>query len=281
MPAIHPTAIVDPQVEVADEVTIGAYCIITGPVTIGAGTVIHAHTLVAGVAGTTRIGRACQIGPAAYIGLPPQHLRANLEIGQLIIGDRVIIRETATIHRSTAAGEDHATRIGDDCFLMGGAHIGHDCVLADHVTCANAVLLGGHCQIGARAFLGGGAAFHQFVRVGRLAIISGVEPVTQDVPPFAAFRYRALKGYNAVGCRRSGMSRQAIHALRSAFRILHANRVTSQAVAQMTELASSSPEVAELIAFIKSSRRGIVPSLRSRGQLIDESTSGDDTGGED
>jgi UDP-N-acetylglucosamine acyltransferase len=278
MPAIHPTAIVDPQVELADDVTIGAYCIITGPVKIGDGSVIHPHTQVAG---KTRIGRACQIGPAAYIGLPPQHLRADLEIGQLIIGDRVIIREIATLHRSTTAGEEHATRIGDDCFLMAGVHVGHDSVLADHVTCANNVLVGGHCRIGSRAFLGGGTAFHQFVRVGRLAIISGVEPVTQDVPPFAAFRYRALKGYNAVGCRRSGMSRQAIHSLRSAFRILHANRVTSNAIAQMADLAASSPEVAELITFLKSTHRGIVPSLRSRGRPIGEAIGSDDTGGED
>jgi len=154
MSSIHPTEIVDPAAQLADDVQVGAYSIIKGPVNVGPGTVIHEHSHLHG---QTTIGSHCQIGPAAFVGLQPQHLRADLEIGQLVIGDHVIIRETATIHRATTAGEGHATRIGSHCFIMGGVHIGHDCVLGDHVIAANGVLLGGHCEIGARAFLGGGA----------------------------------------------------------------------------------------------------------------------------
>lgn len=260
MSGIHPTAIVDPQAQLAEGVTIGAYSIIKGPVKIGAGTVVHEHTHLQG---RTSIGRDCWIGPAAFVGLPPQHLRADLEIGQLIVGDHVIIRETTTIHRATAAGEDHATRIGDHCFIMGGVHIGHDCVLDEHVVAANGVLLGGHCHIGARAFLGGGAAMHQFVRVGRLAILSGNEVATQDIPPFGAFKYGGLKGYNAIGCKRAGMSPAATRALRTAYRLLHANRTVPAALVAMSALVDV-PEVAELIAFLRSTKRGIVPSLVAR-----------------
>lgn len=270
MASIHPTAIVDPQAHIADDVTIGAYSIIKGPVKIGAGTVVHEHTHLQG---KTMIGQGCQIGPAAFVGLPPQHLRADLEIGQLVIGDHVVIRETATIHRATAPGEDHATRVGSHCFIMGSVHIGHDCVFDEHVIAANGVLLGGHCEIGARAFLGGGVTLHQFVRVGRLAIISGNEPVTQDVPPFAALRYRCLKGYNAIGCKRAGMNRSSISAIRAAYRALHENRAMPAAIAAMAPLADV-PEVGELIAFLRSTKRGIVPSMNARSRVLGESPAG-------
>ncbi|HSV14280.1 MAG TPA: acyl-ACP--UDP-N-acetylglucosamine O-acyltransferase [Tepidisphaeraceae bacterium] len=257
MPRIHPTAIVDPLALIGDDVSIGAYSIIKGPVRIGDGTVVHEHSHLHG---KTTIGQSCQIGPAAYVGLEPQHLHADPNIGQLIVGDHVIIRETATIHRSTTAGDDHATRIGDHCFLMGGVHIAHDCVLNERVIAANSVIMGGHCQVGAAAFLGGGAAFHQFVRIGRLAIISGNEPMTQDMPPFGAQKNGFLKGYNAVGCKRAELSNTAIRGIRAAFRILHSHRVVSAALVEMEAEAGDVPEVREIVAFIRASKRGIVPS---------------------
>ena len=261
MSQIHPTAIVDSQAELAGDVTVGAYSIITGPVRIGTATVIHPHSHIQG---KTVIGSGCTIGPTAFVGLPPQHLRADPEIGQTIIGNRVIVRETATIHRSTAAGDDHATRLGDDCFIMGGVHIGHDCVLEQGVIMANAALLGGHCLIGRKAFLGGGCTIHQFVRIGRLAIIAGGEPSSQDVPPFASFRYGGLKGYNAIGCKRDGWSHEAIRAVRAAYHCLHTERVTSKAVKKIRETVADLPEIRELLDFISSSKRGIAPSFSQR-----------------
>lgn len=260
MTSIHPTALVDPKAHLGDGVTVGAYSIVKGPVRIGAGTAIHEHTHVQG---NTTIGQNCQLGPAAFIGLPPQHLKAKADNGQLIIGDEVVVREAATIHRATEAGEDHATRVGNRCFIMGGVHIAHDCVLGDQVIAANSALLGGHCQISRNAFLGGGCTLHQFVRVGRLAIIGGNEAVSQDVPPFSAMRYGGLKAYNAIGCKRAGMSRDTIHGIRCAFTCLHRHRVVSAAVEEMREIEPKIPEIAELIDFITSSKRGIVPSLAS------------------
>jgi len=274
MATIHPTAIVDPAAQFGEGVVIGAYSIIKGPVRIGPGTVIHEHS---NLQGQTVIGRECQIGPAAYVGLPPQHMKADPNIGRLIVGDFVTIRETATVHRAIAAGDEHATRVGNHCFIMGAVHVAHDCVLGDHAVAANGVLLGGHIQIGSRAFLGGGCALHQFVRVGRLAIIAGNETSTHDVPPFGALRYGALKAYNAVGCKRAGMDRNTIYAIRAAYRCLHGNRLVPAAVEAMRELNSDVPEVQELIDFITSSQRGIVPSHGAARLMTKQGTGAPDS----
>jgi len=272
MATIHPTAIVDPQAELEEDVTIGAFSIISGPLRIGARTVIHPHTHLQG---KTVIGSDCAIGPTAFVGLPPQHLRADPEIGQTIIGDRVTLREMVTVHRATAAGDDHATRVSDDCFVMGAVHIAHDCILEKGVIAANGALMGGHCHIYPKAFLGGGCPLHQFVRIGRLAIIAGNEPMSQDIPPFASFRYGGLKGYNAIGCKRDGWNQETIRAIRAAYHCLHNQRLTSKALAMIRETVPDLPEVRELLEFIAASKRGIVPSLAQR------STAGRESAGEE
>jgi UDP-N-acetylglucosamine acyltransferase len=147
---------------------------------------------------------------------------------------------------------------------MGGVHIAHDCVLRDDVIAANAALVAGHCQIGTHAFLGGGCTLHQFVRVGRLAIIAGNEAVSQDIPPFAAARYGGLKAYNAVGCRRAGLTREAIHSIRLAYQCLHEHRLLPDAIREIREQVPQIPEIIELLAFLTSTKRGILPSLNHR-----------------
>jgi UDP-N-acetylglucosamine acyltransferase len=257
MREIHPSAVIDPQAELADDVTVGAYCIIRGNVRIGPGCVIDAHSHIHGQA---IIGQGCKIGPAAYVGLAPQDLKYSGEPTWVIIGDHVVIRETASVHRSTRPGLEHATRVGERCFLMGGSHVAHDCILGNDVVMANDALLAGHCQVGNRAFLGGGFTLHQFCRIGRLAMVAGNEALSQDVPPFAAVRYRALRGYNAVGCRRAGFSAQTSSAIRRAYQCLRKNRIMSAAVEAIKESVPDLPEVRELLQFIAVSRRGIAPS---------------------
>lgn len=262
MQAIHPTAIIDPRAELAPDVTVGAYTIIKGPVTVGPGTRIGEHCVLEGAA---VIGSNCRIGPAAYVGLEPQHLRFVADASNptyLIIGDNVILRESTRIHRATKPGREHATKIGDRCFIMGSAHVAHDCVLSEDVVLADAVLLGGHCHIGPKTFMGGGCTIHQFVKIGRLCIVAGNEAISNDIPPFAAARYGRLKGYNAIGCRRAGMSREAVTAIRGVYRRLRSNRVTSTAVATIAAEVPDLPEVREIIDFIAHSRRGIVSSHR-------------------
>ena len=265
MSNIHPTAIVDRRAELAGDVRVDAYAIIGPGVSIGPESVVHSHSILQG---PTAIGAACQIGPAAHVGQDPQHLHFLSQPDRpqtwLVIGDRTIVREGASLHRSTKAGQENATRVGSDCLMMGGSHVAHDCRISDGVICANNVLLGGHCQVGDRVFLGGGCAIHQFVRVGRLAIVSGIEAVTRDVPPFAAARYGGLKGYNAVGCRRAGLSREGHQVDSRGVFIAHAHRIRTTAcvVQAIRDTVPLTPEVNEILDFIAMSKRGMQPSIR-------------------
>jgi len=262
MTSIHPTAIVDRRVELGEDVKIGPYAILEGRVRVGAGCIIEAHSVVRG---PSRIGARCRIGPAAYVGLDPQHLKFNPNETEswLIVGDECVIREGVSVHRGSHDGIEHATRIGNRCFLMANSHAAHDAQIGDDVVMANAVLLGGHVTVGDRAFLGGGAGVHQFCRIGRLAVVAGNEPVARDIPPFAAARYGGIKGYNAVGCRRAGISTTNIHAIREAFYCLHTYRTIPAAVEAIRDRGLAKvPEVRELLEFIATSKRGIQPSVR-------------------
>jgi UDP-N-acetylglucosamine acyltransferase len=262
MHEIHPTAIVDRRAELADDVKVGAYTIVKAGVIVGAGTVIQEHCHIHG---NIVIGQRCSIGPTAFVGLPPQHAKYDGANTRAIIGNDVVIRELASIHRSIHQGSDHATTVGDRCMLMAGSHVGHDCVVGEDVVLANGTMLGGHCVVGSRVFIGGGAAIHQFVRLGRLVIIGGNEAITHDVPPFAAARYRGLKGYNAIGCKRAGMSRETIHAVRAAFYCLHRNRTLPRAVAAIRKNVPMLPEIKELLDFIGSTKRGVLASVKGQG----------------
>jgi UDP-N-acetylglucosamine acyltransferase len=264
---VHPTAIVDPRVKLGEGAAVGAYAVIKGDVSIGAGSTILEHCVMDG---PTEIGRGCRIGPGAYVGLGPQHLRYTPDEANptyLVIGDNVIIREGARIHRATHPGREHATRVGDNCFLMGATHVAHDCVLESNVIMADGALMGGHCHIGAGTFLGGGCTLHQFVQIGRLAIIAGNEAVGHGVPPFAAVRYGRLKGYNAVGCRRAGIAREAIVAIRAAYQRLRDHRTTSAALAAIRAEVPDLPQVREIVDFLHASKRGVLPSSRPSGAM--------------
>lgn len=271
MATIHPTAVIDRQVELADDVRVGPYVIIEGAVTLGKGTIIDAHSIIRG---HTVVGAGCRIGPAAHIGLDPQHLGFDASLTtSLVIGEGTIIRESASIHRGMKPGIQNATRIGARCFIMGSAHIGHDCRIADDVIMAQGVHLGGHVEVGQRAFLGGGCVIHQFCKVGRLAVISGNEPVSRDVPPFAAVRYNGIKGYNAIGCRRARISREGIRSIHEAYHCLHTIRTTPAAVEAIERLDTQTPEIREILDFISKAKRGIQPSIWHAGRtpaLVDE-----------
>jgi UDP-N-acetylglucosamine acyltransferase len=152
---------------------------------------------------------------------------------------------------------------------MGAVHIAHDCVLGNSVVLAQGALLGGHCHIGDNVFLGGGCELHQFVRVGRLAIVGGGETVGQEVMPLAAVWDRGLRGYNAVGCRRHGMCRKSIHAVRAAYRIFHAQRLLKHVIEEIKATVPDVAEIRELLDFIATAKRGIVPSVGGRRPVFD------------
>ena len=252
---IHPSAIVDPGARLGEEVEIGPYACIGAGVEIGPGTIVQSHAVIEG---TVRIGAENRIGPGAIIGGWPQDL--NFKPGthsSVEIGDRNVIREYATIHRGTAA--DSATRLGDDNFLMAGAHLGHNCILGNKVIVANNCLLGGYVAVDDGAFLGGGCVFHQFMRIGRLAIAQGLSAFSKDIPPFCLAAERNLVfGLNVVGLRRAGFSGEERAELKRAFRLLYESGLNvSQALEQARIQEWAAPAQAFFDFVAEAKRRGI------------------------
>jgi UDP-N-acetylglucosamine acyltransferase len=266
---IHPLADVSPLAILADDVEIGAFASIAGDVELGQGCVVMPHAVIlSGV----RLGPGCQVHSGAVVGGDPQNRAYTGERTFLVVGARTILREYVTVSRATHGGE--TVHIGADCFLMAGSHVGHDCTLGDGVTMANAVHLAGHCQVGDRAVLGGATAVHQFVRIGRLAMVGGGSGVTRDAPPFmltAGTAPAVVYGLNQVGLARADWAPGAQHALKQAFRLLYRSDLNvSQAVARIQAEVAPLPEIAELLAFIGGSQRGLSAGSqqrRRRGEL--------------
>ena len=256
---IHPTAVVGPDVKLHENVHVGPFAVLEGNCTIGAGTVVDAHSIVRG---SCIIGKNCQIGPAAYVGTTPQHMGFKGGETWLTVGDNTVVRENVTLHRATEPGIENATRVGNSCFIMATAHVGHDCVVGDDVVLANGVLLGGHVVVGDRAFLGGGSVVHQFCRIGTLGLVRGNEALSKDLPPFGAIAFGGLRAYNAIGCRRAGMSRDSIRAIRRAYQILHTTRQQSAVITAITAIEPRTAEVELLLEFLKTTKRGILISRR-------------------
>ena len=230
---IHPTAIIHPDAEIAGDVEIGPHVCIESRVFIGAGCVLQAHSILTG---TVRMGEGNLIGYGAVIGAPPQALSFRPETdSEVVIGNANIIREYSTIHRGMNEGS--ATRLGDHNFLMAGSHLGHDSLVGNHVIMANNVLLGGHVEIRDRAFLGGGAVFHQFVRVGEMVVAQGNSAFSKDIPPFLiAAERNYVFGLNAVGLRRAGLPPAERQEIKEAFKLLYKSGLnTTQAVEKARE----------------------------------------------
>jgi UDP-N-acetylglucosamine acyltransferase len=221
---IHGTAVIHPSAHVEDGATIGEgafvgpFSLIGAEVTLGAGVEVKSHAVVTGL---TEVGDGSVIFPFATVGEIPQDLKFAGEKTRLIIGARCRIREGATLNTGTAGGGG-VTRVGDDCLLMTGAHVGHDAQLGNRVILANQVAIAGHCIIGDDVIIGGLSGIHQFVRIGRGAIIGAVTMVTNDVVPFGLVQgpRGVLDGLNLVGLKRRGVDRADITAMRAAFQML-------------------------------------------------------------
>lgn len=258
---IHPTAIVHPKAELAEDVSIGPYSVIGEHVRIGPGTRLVAHVWVDG---WTEIGERCQIYPYASIGSPPQHLHYKDEPTRVIIGNENILREYVTVNRATVAGGG-VTRIGHHNFLMAYCHVAHDCTLGNHLIMANAATLAGHITIGDHAIIGGLTGIHQFVRIGAYVMIGGCSGVSQDVPPFmrAAGGYRTrLYGLNSVGLRRQGFSSERIAALKQAYELLfRSGHRIAEAIKLARDQFRDNPDVLEIISFMESTKRGVCRSV--------------------
>ena len=261
---IHPTAIIHPDAQISDDVKIGAFVCIEDAAQIGAGCEIQAHAVLSG---DVRIGKNNRIGYGAVIGAWPQDLSFDPKRkSSVVIGDNNTIRELCTIHRAT--GEGNATRVGNNNFLMAGAHLAHEVQLGDHIIIANNALLGGHVRVEDRVFIGGGCVFHQFVRVGRLAICQGLSAFSKDIPPFTlAAERNTVAGLNVVGLRRAGFSATQRTEIKDAFKLLYKSGLnTAQALknAAQREWDENARAFFDFVAAAK--KRGICDLLEtSRG----------------
>lgn len=258
---IHPTAIVDPAARLGEDVEIGPYALIGPEVEIGPRTIVQSHAVLEG---TIRLGEANEIGHGAIIGARPQDqgFKAGTQ-SSVEIGDRNVIREHVTIHRGTAA--DSKTSLGHDNFLMAGAHLGHNCAIGNKVIIANNCLLAGYVSIDDGAFLGGGCVFHQFMRVGRLAITQGSSGFGKDIPPFlAAAGVNKVVGLNTLGLRRAGLAADERAEIKAAFHLLYESGLNvSQALAE-ARARSWSENAQSFFDFVANAQRRGICSLRRR-----------------
>jgi UDP-N-acetylglucosamine acyltransferase len=218
MPRIHPTAVIAPGAEIDQDVAIGPYSIVGEGVVLCSGVALGAHVVVVG---RTTIGEGTRIFPFAAIGLEPQDLKYRGEESRLVVGRNNTIREFVTMNPGTAGG-GMVTRVGDDGLFMVGAHIAHDCRIGNHVVMANNATLAGHVIVEDYAILGGLSAVHQFVRIGKHAMVGGMSGVERDVIPYGqVMGERArLTGLNIIGMQRRGFSRDDIQGLRNAYQLL-------------------------------------------------------------
>jgi UDP-N-acetylglucosamine acyltransferase len=252
---IHPTAIIDPSAELGEGVEVGPYAIIGPGVTIGDRTTIGPQVLVER---DTAVGEECRIFKGAVLGTDPQDLKYNGEPTRLVVGDRTMIREFATLNRGTTASG--ITRVGSDCMLMAYVHVAHDCQIGDHVILSNAVNMAGHVTIQDWAIVGGMTPIHQFVRIGAHAFVGGGSRVAKDIPPYvkAAGSPVQLYGLNSVGLQRRGFSEEVRRELKRAYRLFFAStHNVAQALERAREELRAIPEVEVFLSFFESSERGV------------------------
>jgi UDP-N-acetylglucosamine acyltransferase len=261
---IHPTAIISPDAQLPDDVRVGPFVVIDGPVQIGPGTIIHpqAHLI-----GPLTMGKNNEVGSGAVLGGAPQHLAYKGEPTEVAIGDGNIFREHTTVHRGMPAGTGPGTgitRIGNRNLFMAGSHAAHDCIVGNDCLFANGAALGGHVEVGDRALISGNSAVHQFCRVGRLALLSGASATSKDMPPFWVMQdVNGVRGVNTIGMRRAGMMATEIQAVRRAFSFIYADRLPiPAALLRMEAELGHIAAVREIVAFVRASKRGICGAHR-------------------
>ncbi len=257
---IHPTAIVDSAAEIADDVKIGPCVCIEGPVIVGSGCVIEPRAVLTGA---VRMGRNNVVGHGCIIGGEPQDHAFNPKIrSEVVIGDNNRFHEYCTVHRG--AMEESATRVGDHNFFMAGVHLAHNATVGNHVTMANNVLLAGHVEVQDHAYIGGGAVFHQFVRVGQFVLTQGKSGITKDIPPYTIAALNYIVGVNSSGIRRAGFSANERSEIKAAFRLVYKCGLnTTQAIERARELRWGG-KARIFFDFVESAKKRGICDLRKK-----------------
>ncbi|HEX8286160.1 MAG TPA: acyl-ACP--UDP-N-acetylglucosamine O-acyltransferase [Pyrinomonadaceae bacterium] len=254
---VHPSAVVGPRAQLGEGAHVGPFCTVGDEVRLGERVRLESHVVVDG---RTEVGDDTHVFPFASVGLEPQDLKYRGEPAETRVGRRNRIREFVTVHRGTEGG-GMLTSIGDDCLVMAQAHVAHDCIVGSGVIMANAATLAGHVTVEDGANVGAYSGVHQFCRVGREAYVGGYSVVVKDALPFALTvgNHARCYGLNTVGMKRRGYPQETADALHHAFRLLLSSKLnTTQALSRIRDEIADSPEVAELISFIETSRRGVV-----------------------
>ncbi|HYX42541.1 MAG TPA: acyl-ACP--UDP-N-acetylglucosamine O-acyltransferase, partial [Pyrinomonadaceae bacterium] len=266
MSEIHSTAIVSPRAELGAGVRVGPYAVIEADVVIGAGCEIGAHAVIKRY---TQMGARNRVFEHATLGGEPQDVKFKDEPSQLVIGDDNLIREYVTLHRASGAGA--ATRIGSRNFLMIGVHVAHNCEIGDDIICANEVALAGHITIEDHAFLSNNVGCHQFIRIGRYAMVGGKSKIVLDVLPFFTTdgNPARVRGLNLVGLRRAGFTTDARRNLKRAYQLLfRAGVPLANALAELERMDDE--HTRHLVNFIRNSKRGFTRADRSVREEVEE-----------
>lgn len=254
---IHPTALVDKDAHLDEDVSVGPFCIVGKGVKIGKSTSLISNVVLEG---DVRMGENCRVFPFAVIGQPPQDLKYKGEDTSVKIGRDNIIREFVSVHRASVDGEG-TTDIGDGNFLMAYVHIAHDCKVGNNVIMANYAALSGHCEVQDNAIVGGMVGVHQFVRIGAYSMVGGFSRLIQDIPPYvisSGAEKAKLFGINAVGLKRNGFSDEAVNELKKAYKILFRQKMSlKEAIKHIQAELPYTEEIKYLIEFIQKNKRGI------------------------
>ncbi len=265
--SIHPTAVIGKRVAISENVVINAYAVVEDDVEIGPDCEIGSHAVIKQF---TKIGARNRIFEHAVIGGEPQDVKFHRERSYLEIGDDNLIREFCTFHR--ASGEDEITKIGSRNFFMVGVHIAHNCRIGDDNIFANEVALAGHIIVEDHVFLSNNVGAHQFVRMGRYAMVGGKSKIVQDVLPFFITdgNPARVRGVNSVGLRRAGFSSEARRALKDAYRMLFRSATPVEEVLVQLEQADDE-NVSHLVSFIRGSKRGFTRAATDTTDDTDQS----------
>ena len=267
---VHPTALLEGDVELGPGVSVGPGCVLRGPVRVGAGTRLVGQVWLQG---PLSLGARNTVYPFAALGFAPQHLDwpADRAGAGLEVGDDNVFREGVTISR--AASEGSPTRIGSHTYWMANSHAGHDCRVADHCVIANGVLLGGVVQVGVGAVIGGNCAVHQHSQVGRGSMLSGTCGLSKDLPPFFMLTGTNISGsINIYGMRKSGMPHDEIDDVRWVYKTLYRKGLSQKRALEELEQRAERPRVAEYLEFLAGMKRGLCPGRADprRGIVVGE-----------
>src|SRR5436189_1469288 len=254
---IHPTAIVDPGGQRGADVEIGPFSVVGPQAMIGNKSIVHSHVVIEG---NVVIGTGNFIGHGAIIGAPPQDLSFSPERRTKVeIGNDNVIREYCTIHRGSPDGS--VTKLGDNNFLMAGAHVGHNCAVGNNVVIANNCLLAGHVRVDDGAFLGGGSTFHQYMHIGRLVMVQGSSAFGKDLPPFTiAAERNSIFGINVIGLKRAGFSAKDRDEIKNAFKFDYTSGLNIYKELKKAATMNFGGPAREFLDFVSNAKkRGIGP----------------------